>query len=1288
MSTMKKQIAPQLLQGAIVAGFIALCTVLPMRANAGDCLINATTPTYIGIRKQNVSYTFTGLSEIKKIVSYVLDPSDAKGLCLPTDIWFSGNIVTVSNNASGVNQCKAKVTVQGLEKGCTPDTPPVEGVAQVPLFLTQSINPNIMYILDDSGSMMRELMPDSLRLGGTDYIYPRANGVYGSDDKHNYVPTVDDNSPYNARSRSAYINKVYYDPSTTYQVWKKADGSSFPPANPSCALHNPMNTTLLFDQAKCRNLTVSNSNYNSTTWVDCTSAGACTNSTATKNFWPATYFWYKGAGSDWNWASYQKVEIRFGQTFTGHGREARSDCVASALGVCTYTEELQNFANWYTYYRSRVLTARAGTGLAFAEQSGGMRVGFATINKGSGDIDGVNTPVIINGVREFSGSDRSGFFSSLYGTAIPNANTPLRYALDSVGQYYSRTDTKGPWSGSPGIQGEQTAGWGRFKNGEQLACRRNYALLMTDGYWNSTAASGDRAGNNDGTANPTHTSPSGQSYTYKAVSPFTDSWSSTLADVAMYYWKNDLRSDYLNLVPVTKGNPAFWQHMVTYGIGFGVSGKVDPKTAFDAIASGATISWPDPASDDLNKIDDLLHAGVNSRGGFFSASEPATFATELSTVLRAISAENKSSAAAIAASSTKLDSATIIYQASFNSLDWSGKIVAHKLNSDGSVGDVAWDTDKNAVPDISARNVIVGIGLPDSLVSTALPLNTANYSLLSAGLQVALAAGGTATDALDRLAWIRGDKSKEGTKFRVRGGPLGDIVNSNPFYADKKADYGFAILSGTEGDKYTAFLETKKSWPNTLHVGANDAMFHVFNAETGKELMSYIPVSAYSKLADLTLPDYVHKYSVDGSPRGSDAYINGAWRTVVVGSTGAGGKSVFAINASSPASMSKSNFMWEFATGPLSTDKLGIAMSEPVIARLEAENKWVAIFGNGYESGDNVKLFVVDLATGALLKAIDTGITGVGNGLATPVPVDVDNDRITDYVYAGDLKGNMWKFDFTGSTIASWSVAFKANNGVSDVPKPLFTATDASGTPQPITMRATVGSHDESGYMVYFGTGKYFEYSDAILGSSPQIQHFYGIRDNDAPITDRTLLVSQTVIYEDDGVLSDGTSTEFKVRVVSNNSANTPPAYGWRLKLLPPGRTDSEGTGERAVSTPILRNGRIIFASIIPSDNVCGYGGSSWLMEVNADNGGRFTAPTLDANDDGVVDNLDMILIDGEYYPISGRRTGEMIKTPAIVSGDGVEFKYTSGSSGSLRVIAESEGDTELLGRQSWRQFQ
>jgi len=139
------------------------------------------------------------------------------------------------------------------------------------------------------------------------------------------------------------------------------------------------------------------------------------------------------------------------------------------------------------------------------------------------------------------------------------------------------------------------------------------------------------------------------------------------------------------------------------------------------------------------------------------------------------------------------------------------------------------------------------------------------------------------------------------------------------------------------------------------------------------------------------------------------------------------------------------------------------------------------------------------------------------------------------------------------------------------------------------------------------------------------------------------------------------------------------------LRLLAP---SGVANGERAVSKPILRNGRIIFTSIIPNSDACGYGGRSWLMELDANNGGRLSSPALDVNADGKVDELDQILFEGKYYPISGRGSDEMIKTPGIIGAGDLEYKYTSGSSGTIGVVTESAGEGELLGRQSWRQFQ
>ena len=80
-----------------------------------------------------------------------------------------------------------------------------------------------------------------------------------------------------------------------------------------------------------------------------------------------------------------------------------------------------------------------------------------------------------------------------------------------------------------------------------------------------------------------------------------------LADVAMRYWKNDLRTDLDNNVPTTSANPAFWQHMVTFGISIGLQGTLNPVTALPGLIAG-TVLWPNAVADTATAIDDLFHA--------------------------------------------------------------------------------------------------------------------------------------------------------------------------------------------------------------------------------------------------------------------------------------------------------------------------------------------------------------------------------------------------------------------------------------------------------------------------------------------------------------------------------------------------------------------------------------------------------------------------------------------------------------------------------------------------------
>lgn len=1252
-------------------------------AQTNACEIQQTLVDF-GSPSQTTTVSLSNISVINTVE--VIEESTQWSTCSLNKFLFTDNVFTT------LPGCRATFLITGDKANCTPAAPTT--ISQLPLFLTSQSSPNIMFLLDDSGSTHWELMPDqaihrNVANGDVFYVYPRANGIYGGTEYANNVATVD-NVAFNARARSPQQNSIYYNPGVTYEPWVKADGSKYPDANPECALHHPERVGI--GPENCRNLALSNTNYNANDWRSCDASGSCAIDSSTKFFWPATYFWQEGTDG-WDFNSYTKTEIRPVQlSYSGQGRQNRSDCEQATFAKCTYTEEMRNFANWYTYYRSRALAARAAAGYAFSEQTEGLRVGYGTLNTGSNDVDSVSTKVISKGVRSFSGQNKTAFYEKLYKDPFSRGSTPLRRALDTAGQYFLRQDNNGPWSAKPG-NNDATP---------HLSCRRNYTVLMTDGYWSGgsshQADTSDARLNNDGTDGPVHTDISGGTENYTAGPPFSDSHSNTLADVAMHYWKNDLRPDLKNNVPVLARNPAFWQHMSTFGIGLGVQGSVDPNDARAAISTGGTVNWPDPVPDTGTcsgaicgaRIDDLLHAGLNSRGGFFSANDPKEFARNLTAVLNAISVDAFSSAAAIATNSTKLNTQTVIYQARFDTRDWSGQLVAYDINPDGSLKNVVWDTDNSgSIPAHAGRNIFTALGDLGTTTTLGIAFNETNYANFSVYQQGALRGAGTDQDAIDALNWLRGDQSKESdTGLRVRTKLLGDIVNSDPFYVGSNENFGFSKLPGDEGLSYAAFRgeSGKLGRREMLYVGANDGMLHGFDAKTGKEIFAYIPLGVYDNLKSLTTNDYVHHYFVDGSPLVSDAYLSGTWRSVLVAATGAGGKSVFAIDVTDPDNINAGDLLWEFSTSATAAHKLGVAMSAPTIVRLAASNKWVAIFGNGYNSEDNVKLMVVDLATGALLKAIDTGVTGFDNGLASVVPIDTNADRMTDVIYAGDLKGNLWKFDVTGTTTTGWQVAYSAGGD----PVPLFTAVDRNGNPQPITTRPVVGRHDESGLMIYFGTGQFFEVGDELIEDNPQVQTFYGIRD-DGAVVSRSQLLEQTVTFEgfaeivnnkDDA--TDNQTTEQPVRVISNNGAGTAANKGWRLDLLSPEALS--GNGERVVSTPVLRGDRIIFSSMIPNPDACGYGGTSWLMELDAQNGGRLDYSAFDMNDDMFFTDGDFIEVDGAHVPVSGLGQNDIIEAPAIVSAGDVEYKFTAGSSGRVGVTRE-KGSNTSLGRQSWRQL-
>jgi type IV pilus assembly protein PilY1 len=242
-------------------------------------------------------------------------------------------------------------------------------------------------------------------------------------------------------------------------------------------------------------------------------------------------------------------------------------------------------------------------------------------------------------------------------------------------------------------------------------------------------------------------------------------------------------------------------------------------------------------------------------------------------------------------------------------------------------------------------------------------------------------------------------------------------------------------------------------------------------------------------------------------------------------------------------------------------------------------------------------------------------------------------------------------------------------------PQPLFTARDASGNAQPITTRLEVGRHPTSGVIVYVGTGKYLETAD---NSTTSTQSYYGIWDNGSQVASRSSLLQQQVL----GVV---TTNGLDYRATSTTPIDWTTQNGWYIDL--------PTTGERQVTDSVLSNGKIIFTTMIPDTTPCSYGGSGWLMELDALGGSRLSYPVFDVNGNAVINADDMISYSGSNIPPSGQKLAGIPSSPGILGGaggsstSGRENKYINLSSGTIQKVLEAAGPGGS-GRVSWKQIQ
>ena len=799
--------------------------------------------------------------------------------------------------------------------------------------------------------------------------------------------------------------------------------------------------------------------------------------------------------------------------------------------------ELQNFANWYQYHRTRNKMAKAGASEAFGRLSRNYRVGYDTIwNRNasgaqigtSGSVPAYPIPYATNGGL-FEGTNRTTFYSRLQGTGASDG-TPLKGALQRAARYYSTDD---PWKTD--------------SSGAMMTCRQNYAILTTDGYWNNDAGytavgNADAATNLDVDGNR---------------APYPDGYSNTLADVAYRYWSTDLRSDMANNVLTSTADPADWQHMVTFGVSIGLQGTLNPNNPPPS-------PWnvdPNTGGEGPKRIDDLWHAALNSRGKFVVANNSDRFAEALTGALAAIDSRS-ASGSNIASSSTKTDTSTLTFVAGFTSGTWLGDLIASPFN--------AALTGVSSTPDwVLSRTFATGQANAAFKDRTVLTMKGGTASLFNSAMAGAgdLAARTGQTDAAtaaENIAYLRGDQSKEvgqpGGTLRRRAYPIGDIVNSSPAYVE----------------------DTR-----TVYIGANDGMLHAINADSsdaanrGKVLFSYVPKGIdYTALASLSSTSYEHRHFVDGQIDVTSRALQGSNRNILVGALGRGGRGVFALDVTTPTAMGVGNVLWDQTVSKAAANdgiepNMGFVLGR-VLIRKGNGGKTYAFVPNGIDSPNgSATLFVYELnASGGIaattrLVADNTG----GNGLMSLGMADLNGDGTVDTVYGGDLKGNVWRWDFSGAALPSAATK-------------LFQAMDGANNPQPITGGLAVARNRAGEIFVGFGTGRFLSSNDMPGVATQRTQSLYGLKDNGTTIAGRADLQARTIPY------SGTTSTGAAARGFENYSSLPSSKLGWYIDLTAP---------ERVISSPTVYGTAMYISSVIPpSGSDCNSSaGSGFLNALN-----------------------------------------------------------------------------------------
>jgi type IV pilus assembly protein PilY1 len=1070
--------------------------------------------------------------------------------------------------------------------------------------LTKGVDPNIAVTFDDSGSMSRDYMGDNR---------PFDNAGWGSA-PWRCAGVIDPRVTAAGDLRAHAMNGVYYNPNVQYLPPLYADGTVFPNADASLVA--------VWRDGILRNRPLAAADPGTT---DFTRAWQCANGLANP-VGTGPFYWRLKAGVDIG----TPVAVNTAALYT----------VANWEAIAVPASEYQNWANWWAYYRTRNLMTRTALSRVFGGLGDNIRVVFQNINSNTATYPWLAKNVTTLGA--FSGAVRSGFFNWVYQVpasgSTPDRAATIRAGEFFTGGAGSVQFTSADpyWNG---LSGADKADLTCRQNFHMLVTDGYWNETdpnLPSGYFNGEASRmlPDATAYNAGAATSRIFSEvGGAPYDSSLANIAFYYWASDLrADLANNvpaYFPD--KTTGVTDAPVTgvisnpaaipeiyynpANDPASWQHVVQFMVTLGVAGTLNYPLDFTALRTGAR-TWPRPLNNAASAVDDTWHASVNGRGDYFSASDPGELVSKLQDIINSIIARRSSSTAS-SLSTAVLTVNTVSYSTGYDSSDWSGTATARMVDADtGLFGSTLWDagcklsggfcvatgTNPGAGRDPDTRVTLTaqGTGAGQGIAFRWAALPTALQSLLNQDENGVSDGHGSA-----RLDFLRGDRGSEGVLFHRRGSVLGAVVNSQALYvAAPDSGYRDTFPAGTPeqvaaaaGTTYEQFVFDHRSRAPTIYLGANDGMLHAIDATAtaagGGERWAYVPYTLYPTLSKISATNYTLQPMVDATPIERDVFFGGAWHTILVGGLRLGGRGIYALDITSPTASEASpgaKVLWEFNHASSGGADLAYTYAQPNVARL-ANGKWVVLVPVGYfphgstapaASNSYSSLFVLDAQTGTLIRQIKTSSAPqtavLSYGLAAPVLGDYQNDQIDDVAFAGDIQGNLWRFDLSAANPANWSVDL--------IFKPLTPGA------RPITvMPRLFADVFTRKFDVVFGTGKYLGLSDRTNAGVPA-QAIYGVREYGAaapayPITDSQL------VLQDLGTLANGARVLTDLPVTAGHR-------GWYFLL-------DSAPGECSVVSPValFNTNRAVLATLIPGgSDPCNPSRQGAVMVINAANGG------------------------------------------------------------------------------------